>query len=262
MVLLLFSTTADGAGRLLDPGLTVDTLPAAAALLPSDVELSLRDQGRTADFVAVLLAQPVLATVTGLDLSGNPLGPAGGRVFARAGALPSLAELNLSGTGLDDDGAAALGGADLPVLRVLLLDQCGIGKAGARGLSRLRGLATVTRLSVAGTADLWDGEGEPPFLGPRGMAALVDAPMGQLSELRVPLNGIGDGGARALAHAVHLGALQRVDLRGNEIGDAGALALMAAPHLQRVAWMVLRDNPISAEVKDQLRAHFSGRVVV
>lgn len=247
-------------GRQLDPTVTAATLPAAVEMLPDAEELDLHDQDRDGAFLAVLLAQPALRNTRVLNLSGNPLGPEGARAIAGSAQLAALADLDLSNTGLGDEGARALGEATLPALRTLRLDQCGIGDAGARGLTELDTLRHVATLSMAGTADLWDEHGKRPFLGPKGFSALVGAPMEALVELRVPLNAVGDGGARALAQARQLGALKVVDLRANQIGDSGAQALLDAPQLAEIQELDLRDNPISEAMKVALRGRFQDRV--
>lgn len=245
---------------LLPMSVTTETLPSDFAGPPwaGVKRLSLRDQPRDAALLARLFAEPSLATLEALDLSGVPVHADAADALARA-TLPALRELVLSSTALGDEGAEALAKAALPALEDLSLDQAGVGAEGGCALARAD-WPRLKRLSIAGASDLWE-TGPRPFLGSRGFAALVGAPgLAGLEELRAPLNAVGSKGAKALARAGQLSQLKVLDLRANDIDDPGAEALLDAPQLAGLARLDLADNPISDAVKARFRERFGERV--
>ena len=240
--------------------ITQDALPSAFAAPPwSETRaLSLRDQPRDAGFLHALFAQPAMAHLEQLDLSGVAVGRDGAEALAGA-TLPSLRVLTLSDSALGDAGAQALAKARLPALEELRLDQAGLGADGGCALAEADWPA-LKRLSVAGASDLWE-RGPKPFLGSHGFAALVGSgALAGLEELSAPLNAVGSKGAKALAKATQLTALKVVNLRANDIDDAGAEALLGAPHLAGLERLDLSDNPISSAMKARFRERFGDRV--
>jgi uncharacterized protein (TIGR02996 family) len=84
-----------------------------------------------------------------LDLSGNPLGPAGARALVSGPFLAAVTAVHLSGCDLGDDGAEALAGAGcLAGVRRLFLGGNQIGNRGALALARSPHLEGVRTLSL------------------------------------------------------------------------------------------------------------------
>ena len=83
--------SANGDFMVLNSSITAEALPSAFAAPPwSEVRaLSLRDQPRDASFLGVLFAQPAMALLERLDLSGVMLGRDGALALAGA-TMPAL----------------------------------------------------------------------------------------------------------------------------------------------------------------------------
>jgi len=152
-----------------------------------------------------LASLPLLAGLTGLNLSCQDAGAAGARVLAASG-LPRLRDLDLRCNNLGDEGAAALAASGtLTALADLDLSQNRIRADGFAALAGWRGLASVTRLDL--------GKNYP---GAAGVAALAASRhLGRVTELWLrgedfPMpdwygpDGFGPVGAAALAGASRL----------------------------------------------------------
>jgi uncharacterized protein (TIGR02996 family) len=134
---------------------------------------------------AVALAEAGRAGLATLDISFNPLGPAGARALASSPLFAGLTALDLSQTRPGDDGIRAL--ADSP------------------------GLADLAVLDL-GSA----------FLRPAAAEAIAaSAHLANLTCLRLSNNSIGDAGARALAASPHLTRLTALEVSYNDICEEG-----------------------------------------
>lgn len=134
-----------------------------------------------------------------------------------------LRTLNLAGSRLGDEGAAALAAsASLSALDGLDLGYNYIGNEGAAALAASVHLAALRELTLRGN-----------HIGDEGAAALAaSANLSALEVLDLSNNRIGDAGAVALASSVRLAALRELNLSYNGIRAAGAAALTASPHLR------------------------------
>jgi hypothetical protein len=100
---------------------------------------------------------------------------------------------------------------------------------------------------------LWDAG-----LGPYGARRLAEAPaIRALETLDLHYNQIGDDGAIAIAGSPYLDNLRTLVLSGNEIRDAGALALARSPQLVQLATLALAENRIGDAARDLLRERYS-----
>ena len=93
-----------------------------------------------------LAGSPYLGRVPFVDFSGNRLGDGGMRLLARSPNLAGIRGLNLSSTGIGDDGAVALAGCQLDNLSELYLGNNRIGDTGAGALADSTRLGSLTAL--------------------------------------------------------------------------------------------------------------------
>ena len=99
---------------------------------------------------------------------------------------------------------------------------------------------------------LWDAG-----LGPYGARRLAEAPaLRALETLDLHYNQVGDDGAIALSGSPHLEQLHTLVLSGNEIRDAGALALARSTCLAGVTSLSLAENRIGDAAREVLRERF------
>lgn len=164
-----------------------------------------------------------------LDLAHNQLGKAGAAHLASL-SWPSLAELCLTDTSLDDEAAAALASAELPSLRSLDLSGNSIDKEGFRSVATLARWPTLRELSVG-----QHGVSET------GVAALFRWPgLASLRRLSLAGSRIDEALAGALASCEHLGALEELELQFSGLEDEGAVALAGARNLESLRAIDLR----------------------
>lgn len=230
-----------------------------------DVELF--DNALTAEGVHTLLTHPKTARPRTLHLGSNPVGDEGlvalagsdrlasvenlyvGKVGATALGVAALARsphatsLKLAQLGfepLGDEGAIALVG-----LRTgsLLLDEAGIGGAGARAL--LAG-AAAPALSLNGNP-----------VGPGGLSGLP-ALAPRLVSLSLKKTGLGAADAAALASAP-APALRHLSFSYAPLGDAGVRALLGAPWFAQLVSLDVTGTGASAESYAALRAAWGER---
>jgi uncharacterized protein (TIGR02996 family) len=172
-------------------------------------ELNMDDGGFPAKGIEGL-AEAVAPRLRRLSLGGTALNPAEVRRLAEAPALSALDRLDLSGSRLGPQGAAAL--TALPAAPFLLnLCRCRIGDRGLKALAAWPGLA-------------------------------------RCRELWLTANGITDVGLRALAASPHAGGLAGLVLYANRITDAGASRLLAADWARRLQMLSLGDNRITEDI--------------
>jgi Leucine-rich repeat (LRR) protein len=177
--------------------LTDSGLHALAALDHRYQYLNLARGAFTATGAAALIASPVTAHLTYLNLSSNHLGDEGYAGVVEAIGPIGLIDLDLSGDLSDPAGPAT-----------------------ARALARTPITDTLRRLDLSLAQ-----------LGSDGATALAAAPWANLESLNLYGNGIGDPGAAAIAASRSMHRLRVLDVGNNAITDAGALALALSPHL-------------------------------
>jgi uncharacterized protein (TIGR02996 family) len=218
-----------------------------------------------------------LARVRSLTLSGSDVRPAGLRALVRsphAGALQNLSlrsgrldgqamaefhsarpelrleALNLGENVLKDLGAEYVATAPcLRELKVLRLDRCEVGLAGARQFARKASfLGGLMRLDVSHN-----------HFGPAGLGALLGRGQSSLHILWMRDNDLFDQGAELLAGVPESDALLEVDFSQNGLGAAAALALGESAHLRGLLVLRLADNPINEPAAAALAASPLGR---
>jgi Leucine-rich repeat (LRR) protein len=197
---------------------------------------------------------PDMPDLTALDVSNNPLRtfefPRGLRRLAASGCglpvgslapLTSLTELDASFSALGPPGADALAELSLP-LRRLDLSFNDIESAGAEVLA----FDELVSLNLrANRITATDGLAESPHfgnveeldlavnpIGDRGVVALMRGEaFGSLTRLDVSNCGITDVGVAGLCESGTLGGLRELSLAWNPVGDAAVRALVACPDL-------------------------------
>lgn len=178
-------------------------------------ELDMDDGGFPAQGIEGL-AEAVAPRLRRLSLGGTPLDAAEMRRLAEAPALSALDRLDLSGSPLGPQGAAAL--TALPAAPLLLnLCRCRIGDKGLKALAAWPGLA-------------------------------------RCRELWLTANDISDAGLRALAASPHAAGIAGLVLYANRITDAGASCLLAAVWARRLQMLELRDNRFTEAIAPALLA--------
>ena len=138
-----------------------------------------------------------------------------------------LRMLDLNESGLGDEGVALLAACPgLAGLARLSLQACAIGVGGARALAGSPHLSGLT------------------FLG------LSDNSYGPITRHGADESGqfIGDRGASALARSEHLGRLETLYVRACFIGDEGARALAESPRLANLTSLLIDANRVSGEL--------------
>jgi hypothetical protein len=169
-----------------------------------------------------------------LDLRGWRLTPAGARRLAADPALAAVRVLVLTGNEIGDEGLAALlASPHLGPLNDLLLAENHLTAASMRSLAEAPALASLGELDLTANA-----------LDSAAIAALAPL-LSRLEILRVSDNPIGDAGARALADAGFRG--EEIGLAFTGIGPAGLAALIDAGTLARTFAIPLFGNPLGDE---------------
>jgi hypothetical protein len=179
------------------------------------------------------------ATLTGLDLSSNPIGAVG--AMALAGALEGnifLKELQLSNCGIKDQGSAKLMPiiAELSDLTTLNISKNGISKPGSEYVGEM-----LERTLYLENLDLsWNA------LGPKGCERVVRALSNNktIRRLGLAFNSAGDA-VMKLEEVLQDGVLEEIDLSNNQINEKQAQVisglLKRSKTLKRVK---LSKNPI------------------
>ncbi len=214
-------------------------------------------------FVAQLLAAPLLGSVTHLDAGGIPCGLGVAEAVARSPWLDRLEVLKLGqGAAGDADAAALARAAGLRALRRLALSARDIGPAGAAALAtapwagRLEALdLTLCPLTAAGweaLAPLASTGLRRLGLGATGRGRSLAPPELALPARLVALdlgnNAIGRAGLAALLPALErLEELAELRLDGNALGDEGARLLASSPVVRRLRRLSLGSNGLTTE---------------
>jgi uncharacterized protein (TIGR02996 family) len=193
-------------------------------------------------------------SLTALVFHACALGSSGALALASCPVLRNVWELCLSGCGIDDAGLSALASSRVPeALEVLdLSDNHALYRSGAEALSNapwLRGLR-VLRLNDTGIGDdaVW------VLARSRGFRAL--------RRLGLKFCRLENAGICALASSDSLRTLTHLDLRSNSIGEEAVRALVVTrklPHLERLD---LRDCNLSPASRSALLKRYGERVVV
>ncbi len=173
--------------------------------------LNVARNGISAPAIEELSGAPWFGGLGVLDVSGNPIGAAGGVVLGAR----MLSDLDLSRTGLGDKGLEALCRAELRPTR-LALDGCDITDRGVEILAGSRIVSRLETLSLTNNA-----------ITNRGAEALARSPhLKAITRLFLGDNRIGDEGVLALTQ--WQGPMQ-IDLDGNPYGKRGQDAIAALP---------------------------------
>jgi uncharacterized protein (TIGR02996 family) len=233
----------------------------------------------TPDTLPLLLRLPHLARLSGLSLSGQPVGDEGVRSLAATPSLAGLKSLDLSCNGVGPRGAEALASSPhlsrLTVLRLydnqvgtaglwaltssprlgrletLFLKRNQIGREGAHALALAPALTRLHTLNLSHNN-----------LGEAGTRALASRPLPGLRVLCLDNNQIGDRGARALGAARFLASVNRLDVSFNHIGLAGGRALAEALNLDSLTELVLRGNVLPTHWVEEMKRRLGQRFLV
>lgn len=169
-----------------------------------------------------------------LDLRGWRLTPTGARRLAADPALAAVRVLRLTGNEIGDEGLAALlASPHLGQLNDLLLAENHLTAASTRLLAAAPSLTGLSELDLDANA-----------LDSAAIAALAPL-LPRLDILRVSDNPIGDAGARALADGGFRG--EEIGLAFTDIGPAGLAALIDGGTLARTFSIPLFGNPLGDE---------------
>jgi uncharacterized protein (TIGR02996 family) len=194
-------------------------------------ELTVSEPLRLDDVLAVFHRTPVRVLQVRRRSLPFPLSDLVGRPEVR-----SLSWLDLGGTLVGDDGAAAI--------------------------ARSPHLVRLTRLWL----NSWMDAEYPQRIHAAGAAAVArSGTLSRLTELDLNGNAIGDGGLASLAGSPTLGRLERLVLVNNEIGLTGDEAierLCESRHLTRLCSVDLRDNPLSHAARAALCERFGSGVLL
>jgi uncharacterized protein (TIGR02996 family) len=212
------------------------------------------------DGVAELARSPHLRGLLDLDLAGgsnspNEIGPEGARHMAASDNFHHLTSLDLVFNFIGDEGFAALAESPrLPALRSLNLPGNNITDDGIRALTRSAGLPSLNWLNVCGMR-------QGPGITARGLRELVDSPrMAQLTGLKLASNPIGDAGAFALADSPAARNLRELLVSGCGIGYEGFVRMLESPHLSGVREFALSEGALSEDEKNSLKERYGDRL--
>lgn len=212
----------DDAPRVVDEALRAEPFATALRIVPPEsdpAEFDYWDDDTdedgeplpSADVEAGVLATLDLAPFTSVDLSYLRIGALG----AKALAVSSYFRSEAAG------GQSLAAPAGPGRLRTLDLRYCHIGDSGLAALAANPFFTGVRRLHLQRNA-----------LGAKGVRALHA--FGELTDLDLRYNAIGDEGAETLLAAPFAGSLTRLLLYSADVGDSGARRLAAAPQLPPV----------------------------
>jgi uncharacterized protein (TIGR02996 family) len=186
-----------------------------------------------------LLSSPVVAAVTNLHLGGSANTAAGGEALAASLAssphLRRLQHLTLDETAVTDRAAAQLARADWPGLTSLVLVPRDLNDSTAStGLPTMTtaGLESLTAARWFAAVEALDLSGHP--LGDSGARVLALARLPRLRCLTLMMTGLTAVGLEELVEA-YAGQLTQLQLYGNPLGDAGA-ELLANAAWPRMVW--------------------------
>jgi hypothetical protein len=231
---------------------------AGAAQLASlrGLELPNNDVGPAG--AAALAASPHIRGLIDLDLAGgsnstNRIGPEGARHLARSDNFGRLESLNLVFNFIGEGLIALAESPRLPALRSLNLPGNGVTDEGLRVLARSPGLPALTWLNVC--------EGLPEGITAAGIRELAGSPrMARLTGLKLAGNSIGDAGAAALADAPAACHLRELLVSRCGIGREGFVRMLESPHLAGVREFALSENALSRDEVRELKSRYGERV--
>jgi uncharacterized protein (TIGR02996 family) len=197
-----------------------------------ELELTGSSEGTIGHAGARALAEsPHLTNLTSLQLSSLEIGDEGVTALAQSPILANLTRLDLDSCHFGADGVVALASATLGPLTELYLSWNRIGPA-ATGLLSRPVLADLETLFLRDCA-----------VGPEGARAVAEARhLTALQHLWLDCNAIGPEGAADLAGASHLASLRGLNLGRNDLGDDGVAALAASPYLANLVFLGLHEN--------------------
>jgi hypothetical protein len=200
------------------------------------------------------------ATLAWLNVTANPLGDAGAHALAETACVGQLEQLFIGEAGLSGSGMAALAGAGLPRLTLLVAGGQPLGGSVAEPLAALpalrrlalpavgmspAGARTLITKTTASELDLAHND-----LGAGALVGLSEVAAG-LEVLSLASCGLGPADAVALAAAPR-GGLVELDLTGNPLGDDGLRSLAGAPWLAELDKLRVEQSGASLEVRKAL----------
>ncbi|MEZ5287534.1 MAG: protein kinase [Vicinamibacterales bacterium] len=232
------------------------------------LDLSGNELGATG--AMMLAASATVRRLKCLDVSDNQLGDAGLAALLGAPGLRGLRELAVARNGLTAAGLTLLGTAPLELTGIdvsgnTLGDEGGAAFGAALARTRIGRLGVAaTGLSGAGLAALvhaaggrlTDLDASSNDLGPDGPAAVAELDAARhLVSLRLAACRIAPDGLERMAAAHHLSRLQRLDLGANALGDAsGARVCRALERVPAVWGLDLADNALGSTFAHALAA--------
>ncbi len=192
--------------------------------------------------LAAIAATPKACALRTLAFQGLFASATGFKALLARSCL-SLHALDVSFTGLDDEGAIALSTA--PFARTLRTLQANNNRLTGVGVAELvQGLESIEYLDLGQNA-----------VGAAGAAAIGKARLSKLKSLVLSkgIDGaaIGDQGLAALFESP-LESLEKLDLSGNEIGSVGITALINSTALTHLEILILEGNPLDRATVQRL----------
>ncbi|HVL16313.1 MAG TPA: TIGR02996 domain-containing protein [Gemmata sp.] len=212
------------------------------------------------DGVAALATSPYLCGLRDLDLAGgsnsaNMIGPEGAAHIAESDNFHQLESLNLVFNGILDAGFVALAESPrLPALQSLNVHCNGVTDYGIRALARSEGLPALNWLNLCGAR-------HDTGISAEGIRELVNSPrMNRLTGLKLASNQIGNEGAFALADAPAARNLRELLVTGCGISYDGFVRMLESPNLAGVREFHLFENPLTEDEAKSLKERYGGRV--
>src|SRR5262249_46165982 len=175
------------------------------------------------DGLRALLASPLAAQLTALEVRSEDVGEEGVRLLGQTTALPRLRALTVRDEPSFESlliAQAVAASPLLPRLESLRLTDLNLTGEGIRALARAAGSPPLRRLDLGSNS-----------VERRGFVPLADAPLCQtLTRLDLAGNGeLGDRDVEALTASPRLGNLRHLNLAACEVTRKGARALLASP---------------------------------
>jgi uncharacterized protein (TIGR02996 family) len=203
---------------------------ARLAAPPTVRRLRLVNAGR---FLHAVALSPHLARFAALDLSGNGVDADGAAALSGSPYLAGLTRLDLGDNLLGDAGVRMVARSRrLPGLTDLNLRNNNVGDAGLQALGAADHLPRLCRLNLASNHVTCEG-----------VAALARSPLGaRLATLDLAENYVGCRGVGALAGSPQLRSLRALRLARNQIAGHGARALAGSPLLEQLTELEMEHN--------------------
>ncbi len=168
-------------------------------------------------------------------MADNQFGDAGLAALLGAGHLSGLRTLSVAQNGITGAGATLLGSAP-PEIERLNVSSNDLGPDGATALAAALPRMRLKALQI-------DAAG----LGSEGLARVIQAGRGLLTQVGAARNDLGSEGAARLGSVPEAASVRRLDLAGNALGANGIAALGRSPYLKNLRQLGLDSNEIGDE---------------